>query len=810
MNRHVQQLALLAGLVLVFFWDGVFGDRVMCMRDTAGIFIPWHQLSGQAFADGALPLWNHYSNCGEPLLANLQVAAYYPPSFLFYVLPVVLALKLWLIFHLIVSAWGTYGLLRHWRLKSAPAVLGALTFTFSTYVIARMEFQSCFGALVWSPLLLLTASRVVERLRDLRGSSYLDLLRGVSSRVAPLALVMGLQFLAGYPQQLIFGLILAFAYAIARCLAWRDPRSAALAVGAIFLAGGGALFLGACQLLPSMELLPHSVRGESFDAAQSSASLHPRLLLSWLLPFLAGRPGYDGSWWGGQGLTVFELWVGTGYVGVLPLALASFAPLTLKAKRYRFLTGFFLLTVIAGFFLALGRYTPAYELFCTYAPFFDRLRFPSKSLVYVVIGLSVLAALGLQHLLEIREWGRGEYGVVYAWAVVALVFACAYALAKPSLFETLTGGAYADSPSRPDRYASLLDDLGMAVVFLLVNAVVLFALARALPRKRKALAGLVVGLAFANLFLVSRQLHPRTTGSVYSYASPQIRQLAAEGGRVALPYYRWGQQLLYGIGREDVYRFAKDAGIGDTSLPLRVSKVKGGAGLVIARTKRFTDPAHLLEPGDPVRERVRDLLSVSIELQGPPLEVALGNPATASIRGVRRSTALARAFLVRRWEVAKDTDAAERILLSPAFNPRTTAVLATSPGIKQGNGPAGEVLTVDYGWNSVDLTLRVNAPAVLVLTDTDFPGWEATLDGRPTPILRANAHFRAIVVQPGVRRVSMRYDPWPAKVGLILSCLTLPLLLAGWFFGHLSGRIVRGEVRKTVVEDDSTIGDRRP
>jgi uncharacterized membrane protein YfhO len=66
-----------------------------------------------------------------------------------------------------------------------------------------------------------------------------------------------------------------------------------------------------------------------------------------------------------------------------------------------------------------------------------------------------------------------------------------------------------------------------------------------------------------------------------------------------------------------------------------------------------------------------------------------------------------------------------------------------------------------------------------VLTDTFYPGWTASVDGSPQPILRANYLFRAVRLPAGDHRVTFVYAPrsfaWGAGIAL-----TTAALLIGW------------------------------
>ena len=71
------------------------------------------------------------------------------------------------------------------------------------------------------------------------------------------------------------------------------------------------------------------------------------------------------------------------------------------------------------------------------------------------------------------------------------------------------------------------------------------------------------------------------------------------------------------------------------------------------------------------------------------------------------------------------------------------------------------------------MDVRPSKPGYLVLSDTFYPGWRATIDGRPTRIYRANSLVRAVAVDSGDHEVEFVYDPATPKVGAALSVVTL-------------------------------------
>ena len=132
-NNRFWPVLLLAGLVVLFFWDSFFAGKALFIRDMFFDGFRWRQFATEAFWDGAIPLWNPRSNYGQPFVANPQSAVFYPLHWIFFLFPPVFALKLSLAIHLFIAAVSMYGLMRHWRVNPEPALLSAISIVFSAY-----------------------------------------------------------------------------------------------------------------------------------------------------------------------------------------------------------------------------------------------------------------------------------------------------------------------------------------------------------------------------------------------------------------------------------------------------------------------------------------------------------------------------------------------------------------------------------------------------------------------------------------------------------------------------------------------------
>jgi hypothetical protein len=145
--------------------------------------------------------------------------------------------------------------------------------------------------------------------------------------------------------------------------------------------------------------------------------------------------------------------------------------------------------------------------------------------------------------------------------------------------------------------------------------------------------------------------------------------------------------------------------------------------------------------------------------------------------------ALPRAFVVDRQVVADGADAARDAITAPGFRPRSAVVTEQPiPGLAAGaagaaGAPPGLARISGYEDERVEVRTRTARPGLLVLTDSYFPGWKATVDGRDAKIHRVDYLIRGVPLPAGDHVVRFEYAPASWRMGWITSAVALVVIL---------------------------------
>lgn len=148
--------------------------------------------------------------------------------------------------------------------------------------------------------------------------------------------------------------------------------------------------------------------------------------------------------------------------------------------------------------------------------------------------------------------------------------------------------------------------------------------------------------------------------------------------------------------------------------------------------------------------------------------------------------AMGNAWMAERVVIADDADMELADLEMLKENPRTAIFGSAAEGDGQIElmPGSGTIRLTSYEANALSYEAESDG-GVAVFSDIYYPGWQCTVDGQPTQVLRANYVLRAIVLPAGKHTIAFRFDPQSlhateavANGALILLAVLLVALIA--------------------------------
>jgi len=353
----------------------VAGQRTLLLRDVFVTHLPYKAFGAEALRHAEVPAVFPGWALGQPFRGNPNALPFYPGNLLYLVLPFWSALNLHYVLHWALAAAGAGWLARRYGSSREGALLAAITYAGSGYLLSALTFYNLLTVAAWAPWVLA------------------GLALGGRRGVAAAGLACGLMLLGGEPLTAAIVVPLMALVAIERH-GWRRGLAASATAGALGLA------LAAPQIVASLQVLGDSWRSvHGIDPRQAvSNDLHPFRLLELALPLPWGWPSDWNrfAYWAPR-VTPHLPYIFSTHFGVVAFGLA------LGGVRGR--GGWALASVAAlAAAWALGL-SPA----VTHALTFGVFRYPQKFLWIPALGGALLAAGGLDRVLageaRARRWG---------------------------------------------------------------------------------------------------------------------------------------------------------------------------------------------------------------------------------------------------------------------------------------------------------------------------------------------------------------------------------------------------------------------
>ncbi|MGE5313488.1 MAG: YfhO family protein [Acidobacteriota bacterium] len=808
--QHAIASGILFVALLVFFHGAVFDGKVFTSGDT----VASHSLEtyvNDAHEQGTFPLWNPYIFCGMPAYASLSISAERMfdisdflwqksrdiTKFLFLNAEMGATLFYYLLFSVGMYLFA-YAKLKHW-LASLLVALGA---TFSMFIIiwVMVGHVTKIGVISWVPYIFLIVEQLRERF-DLR-------------RALLLTVVLHLAFGPSHMQMLFyvyFALGLYFLFFLIRSLVVKEPVKNLILAGCVLAAATGLAFaMNADQYLSTLEYNPYSIRGSSPIVQQTTAgeqteapksggldydyatrwSFSPGEMLTFFIPSAYGFGGseYQGvltqnravhinTYFGPQDFTD-----GPQYMGLVILLLAV-AGVILK-RRDPFVQYLAALVVIS-LLISFGReFSLVYDLMFKYFPIFNKFRIPSMILVLVQLAVPLLAGYGIVALTteglapaSAKKWNiaAAVFVVLAILSVVAKdLFLGIYQIFVPkseavASFGRMAGGRQ-EIIDELYKYVLSMVSSDFTIAFLLIAASIA---AVTFYRQKK-----ISAVVFSAIMIVI------VTGDLWHVAAKPME--LHERGAVDAQFASAPDYVKFLQQDKSMFRTLEFVG-GAPPYDNRLAywRIQSAYGYQGAKMRAWQDMVDVANIGNPL---VWGLMNVKYILED---RVDSNQVLTPVFVGQERAVmenkmTLPRAFFVNRYEVASGIEILKKIA-AMNFNPTDVMYLMDKPNVNVAPaGPGASAKYTKFGINDLEIEATATGDNLLFVSEAFYPnGWKAFIDGKETPIYRANYLFRAVVVPSGTHTVVMKFEPRGFSLGrnLSLGINILVLGALGFLFG---------------------------
>jgi hypothetical protein len=557
-------------------------------------------------------------------------------------------------------------------------------------------------------------------------------------------------------------------------------------------------------LLPLANWSTETNRGVNSGANQGKGGLDREEAMSWSLPpeetaafVIPGFFGFSRQESGPNPTNIKSYYWGrmfitqtVSYMGLLPWFLIPL-PLIFRRDKYTWLA---VIGLAGGVLFSMGKYTPFYNFLYDYFPGISRFRVPKMMMFIPVISLGVLAARGIDLLLnaDTREtvaFRRYRTGVT-AVPLALLIFLGILQVGKGAWISL-----FLERLSQPTRYEEGIYLIAQRWNNLLIETGVATVLA--------ALCAGVFSFGF------------RSKGAVRLVPLVLVLLYVADVRRV-------NDKFMFLVDAPEQSRFAKTAVmeyIARDSSHYRTLPMDG------------SDPSHyvtfnipVMFTSNPVQQMrwqqfldgfnifgsMPDIMNVKY-LVMPTADyqqqkAALGDkfvpvftPPDAATVVLENRAVLPKGWLVPSVIVLPDPAQRLAVFQSPEFNPAKMAMVESPPpfpmaGFKTAEPLPQRVRVPVYESERIVLDAETPANSLLVLGEKYYKGWKATVDGKRAEIVPVNHVLRGVYLTPGKHRIEYVFDPLPFKIGKYLTLTSFAffagMLICEW---RLRRKRVKGE-----------------
>jgi uncharacterized membrane protein YfhO len=679
---------------------------------------PWRFLSVENIKDLHFPLWNPYSFSGQPLLANMQSASFQLLNIIFVGLPFNLSWGIQIILPIFLTSIFMFLFLKSLKLKDFAAAYGALVLSFSGFFVSWMVWGTIITTAMWLPLILFNISKYFETKKPI----YFLILTLASTQT----------LLSGHMQTAFYIALCTLLYIVFLNIQKKDLKLTAHIFLALFL----SVLISAIQILPTIEfsILSNRNSDQAYFSGRNDWFIPLQNLIQLVAPNFFGNPTTYNYW----GIWNYAEFVS--YIGIAPLFFVIIALLK-KSKN----SIFFLFIITVSLLLGLSNYFSEL-IYKLNIPVFSSFQ-PSRIIFLLTFSLSALSAIGMQTFLEKKDIKKYIIVFLLIFAPLIILFVLSKYFTKIPAFNTLN--------------ASIIANHNLLLPMTLATFLMFAIIASNILQKKKIIVLIVFIFTIFDLFTFAYKFIPfNKMGTIF----PNTRSTT----------FLQNQKKPFRVMSTD-RRILNP----NTSIPYRIESLSGYDPLYIKKYaqlynsmdqksidstisfNRFITPQNYDSDFATLMNAKYILTFDTINDQNYKKVLEEGET-----KIYEKLNVLDRAFFTSSI-IKSDSPRDELISLQSKTDFKEKSYsqqFKFSEGDKYGT--ADFLLYEDQKF-IIKTTTKQESP--LVISNVNYPGWKAYVDGIKTPIKEVNFALQSIIVPQGIHIIEFRYVPESFYFGLVLS-----------------------------------------
>ena len=753
---------------------------------------PDRQLLRDSLLKGIIPLWNPYIYSGAPFMAASDKTVWYPLSWIATILPTIEGWNLLVMIQPFLSLVFMYVFLKSLRFRIPIAAFGSFVYALSGWMVVYWQEPSIVEhSFLWLPLALYASNRLWKYSDDILGFCLL-----LFSLVCS---VFG-----GFLQMSIYVYAVVLTWNVFQYFQYREQRNVYRVACIIFVALLCSVLIECIQLIPSIQAFVLSPRGTNSASFVFRDDLLPiQQLMTLIAPDYWGNPATY-NYFGGSGF-YFEKII---FIGIMPLIFAMYAMFQTKQKTILFWT-----------VLGLVCFSMGYALPTSWFPYYLHIpilsnSYPTRIFAVSVFSFSILSCYGLESFIERPNrkriaciliglfilLGIGWATVMSAWCIINNVptHIVPLCFGNEQMIWSRIRNIF---PSKEITELYITVSLRNLIVptLLLLSGIGVVLVSRI--SKKFLFFSVCILTAISSFYFIEKYVYFGENRFVYPNL-PVISKLTALAGYDRV--WGYGNAFIETNFPEYFHWFSTDgySNLSSSRYAELIATIDSNGKLGGAFRRSDTDLFQLsetdpFEASNPYRLRLMSLFGVKYVLETKKGELKDKQPTgkrfpselftltweDANWRIWQYMPAIPRTLFATNYIVKTKPQEIITALYDNNINLSTTVLLEKNPGsmtLPSNNQSHATILFYDI--NSVTIRTTSTVAGFLLLTDTYYPGWTATVDGKSVEIYRADYALRAVSVPSGDHTVIFRYTPVIFTVGIIVTCIGLFVSVAVFIY----------------------------